>query len=63
MLRLITVGILFLLIVVGGLAVGLFHFYGWKGMLAFPFIVLALLWLGKILIGKVIKRFALGLFP
>jgi len=46
----------------GVLAVELYHFFGWKGMLAFPFIVLALIWVGKIFIGKLIKRFALGLF-
>ena len=62
MLRLILAAVLFLLILVGGIAAALFHFYGWKGMIAFPFIVLALVWVGKVLIGKIIKGFALGLF-
>jgi hypothetical protein len=62
MLRLILLGVLLLLVLVGGLAVALFHFYGWKGMLAFPFIILLLVWLGKAVIGKLIKGFALSLF-
>src|SRR5580765_2336262 len=60
--RLILLAVLFLLILVGGIAVALFHFFGWKGMLAFPFIVIALVWLGKIVIAKLIKDFALVLF-
>jgi hypothetical protein len=60
--RLILLAILFLLILVGGIAVALFHFFGWKGMLAFPFIVIALVWLGKFVIVKLIKDFALVLF-
>jgi len=62
MLRLILLAVLLLLVFVGGLAVALFHFYGWKGMVAFPFILLLLVWGGKFVIGKLIKRFALGLF-
>jgi len=62
MLRLILLAVLLLLVFVGGLAVALFHFYGWKGMVAFPFILLLLVWGGKFIIGKLIKRFALGLF-
>jgi len=62
MLRLILLAVLFLLVLGGVLAVELYHFFGWKGMLPFPFIVLALIWVGKIFIGKLIKLFALGLF-
>src|SRR5262245_42791692 len=62
MLRLILVVVLLVLIFVGGVAAALFHFYGWKGALAFPIVLLALLWLGKIFIGKLIKGFALSLF-
>src|SRR6266404_3834985 len=62
MLRLSLLAVVFLLVLVGVLAVELYHFFGWKGMLTFPFIVLALLWIGKAFIGKLIKRFALGLF-
>ena len=62
MLRLILAGVLLLLLFVGGLAVALFHFYGWKGALAFPILLVVLLWLGKMFIGKLIKGFALSLF-
>jgi len=62
MMRLILLAVLFVLILVGGVAVALFHLFGWKGMLAFPFIVVALVWLGKIVIAKLIKDFALVLF-
>jgi hypothetical protein len=62
MVRLILLVILFGLVFIGVVAAALFHFFGWKGLLAFPFIVLALIWLGKALIGKVLKRFALSLF-
>jgi hypothetical protein len=62
MLRLIIAVLLFLLVCVGAIAIALFHFYGWKGMVAFPFLLLALIWVGKKLIGKLIQSFALGLF-
>jgi hypothetical protein len=62
MLRLILIAIVGLFVLVGGLAVALYHFWGWKGMIAFPFVVLAFVWLVKILITNLIKRFALGLF-
>jgi hypothetical protein len=62
MIRLILLVFLVVLVAVGGLAVLLFEFWGWKGLIAFPFLVLGLLWLGKLVVSKVIKRFALGLF-
>jgi hypothetical protein len=54
--------VLVVLVAAGGLAVLLFHLLGWKGLLAFPFLVLALVWIGKVLVSKLIKHFALGLF-
>ncbi len=62
MLRLILLLALVFCVLVGGLALALNHWFAWKGLVAFPFIVLALLWLGKFVIGAVIKRLALGLF-
>jgi hypothetical protein len=62
MLRLILIAITLLLVLVGGLAVALSHFYGWKGLVAFPFILLLLVWLGKVVIGKLLKGFFLRLF-
>jgi hypothetical protein len=62
MIRLILFVILALFLVVGGLAVALYQYFGWKGLIVFPFILLALVWLAKIVIGKLVKRFALGLF-
>jgi hypothetical protein len=62
MIQLILVAILVILLAVGGLAVTLFHFWGWKGMVAFPFLLIVLVWLTKVVIGQLIKRFALRLF-
>jgi hypothetical protein len=62
MLRIIILALLALSAFAGGLALALFHWFGWKGLIAFPIIVLLGVWLGKMLIGKAIKRFALGLF-
>jgi len=38
------------------------HWFGWKGLLAFPFVCLMILWIGKKLSGNLIKRFVFGLF-
>jgi hypothetical protein len=46
----------------GVIAVMLFKYFGWKGMVAFPLIVVALIWIGKVIIGKLIQQFAVGLF-
>ena len=62
MVRLILVAVILALALVAGIAVALNHFFGWKGLIAFPFILIAFVWLGKLVIGKLIKRFALGLF-
>ena len=62
MLRLIFILILVFLSLIAGSAVALYHFYGWKGLIALPFILIAVLWLGKKAIGYLFKRVALSLF-
>jgi hypothetical protein len=62
MIRFILIVLLVVFVVIGGMAVGLYHFWGWKGLIAFPFIMIAVAWLAKVIVGKLIKRFALGLF-
>lgn len=62
MVRFIIIILLALCALAGGLALALFHWFGWQGLLAFPFVILLAAWLGKMVIGKLIKRFALKLF-
>jgi hypothetical protein len=62
MLRFILIVFVLAVLFLGGSAVLLHHFFGWKGLLAFPFLLLGMLWLAKIIIGHLFKRFALGLF-
>jgi hypothetical protein len=62
MIRLIVIAALVFLLFVSGIAVALHHFFGWKGLIAFPFIALALLWLAKVIVARLIKRAVLGLF-
>jgi len=62
MIRLILFVVIGLFVVVGGLAVALYHFFGWKGLIAFPFILVAAVWLAKIVISNLVKKLALGLF-
>lgn len=62
MIRFILVLLLFIFLVIGGTAVALYHFFGWKGFIAFPFLLLIVVWLLKKVAGKVFKRIALGLF-
>jgi len=62
MIRLIMLVVVVALALAAGMAVALEHFFGWKGLIVFPFILIALVWLGKMIIGRLIKRFALGLF-
>jgi hypothetical protein len=60
--KLILFAIILVLAIVAGLAVALNHFFGWKGLIVFPFILIALVWAGKVVVGKLVKRFFLGLF-
>ncbi len=62
MIRLILFVVIALFIIVGGLAVVLYHFFGWKGLIVFPFILVAVVWLAKLVITNLVKKFALGLF-
>jgi hypothetical protein len=62
MVRFIIIILLALCAFAGGLALALFHWFGWQGLLAFPFVILLVAWLGKMVIGKLIKHFALKLF-
>jgi hypothetical protein len=62
MLRLIFVLIFVFLASIAGSSIALWHFFGWKGLIALPFILIALLWLGKKVGGYLFKRVALSLF-
>lgn len=62
MLRLILIFIFGMFVAVGVLAIVLYHFFGVKGLIAFPFVMLALAWIAKWLIKSLVKRFALSLF-
>lgn len=62
MIRFILIVFLVVFFLIGGIAVTLYHFLGWKGLLAFPFILIAVAWLGKLVLGKVFKHIALSLF-
>lgn len=62
MIRLILIVVLALFVIAGGLAVALYHFFGWKGLIVFPFFLIAAAWLAKIVISNLVKKFALGLF-
>jgi hypothetical protein len=61
MLRLILIVIAGMFVAVGVLAVALFHFFGWKGLVAFPLVMLVFAWLAIRLIKFLFKRFALKL--
>jgi hypothetical protein len=62
MLRLILLVVVGLFVAAGVLAVLLFHFLGWKGLILFPFLILALLWVAKLVIKSLVKNLALRLF-
>jgi hypothetical protein len=62
MLRFILIVFILAVLFVGGAAVLLHYFFGWPGLLAFPFLLLAALWGVKLVVGHLFKRLALGLF-
>jgi hypothetical protein len=62
MLRLILLLIVGLFVAVGVLAVALYHFLGVRGLIIFPFVILAFLWVAKWVIKNLVKKFALSLF-
>lgn len=57
---LIIVGLALLILV--GVTAALQHFFGWKGLIAVPFLLIAMIWIGKKVAGAVIKTFATKLF-
>ena len=62
MLRLILIAVVVALMGICGVAIALNHYFGWKGLVVLPFLVIGLVWFGKVVIGKLIKQFFLGLF-
>src|SRR6188474_2686465 len=62
MLRLIFILVLAFVAIIAGSSIALWHFFGWKGLIALPFILIVLLWLGKKVGGYFFKRVALSLF-
>src|SRR5215213_201825 len=62
MLRLIFILIFVFLAIISGSSIALWHFFGWKGLIALPFILIVMLWLGKKVGGYLFKQVALGLF-
>lgn len=62
MLRIIVIVLVLFIAVAGGLAVLLYQNYGWQGLVAFPFIVLGMLWAAKFIIGRLIRKVVMGLF-
>ncbi|HXB60509.1 MAG TPA: hypothetical protein VNU95_13135 [Candidatus Acidoferrales bacterium] len=61
MLRLILAIIVAMFVAVGVLAVGLYHFFGWKGLIAFPFLMVAFAWVAIVVIKNLVKNLALRL--
>src|SRR5688572_21910086 len=62
MIRMILISIVVALLVLCGSSIALFHFFGWKGLIALPVIVIGMIWMVKKVIGMVIKKFAMGMF-
>src|SRR5438045_3378103 len=62
MMRLIFILILAFVAIIAGSSIALWHFFGWKGLIAIPFILIAMLWVGKKAGGYFFKRAALSLF-
>src|SRR5688572_24777836 len=62
MIRLILIVVVVALTLLCGAAIVLYQYLGWKGLIALPFLVLAMVWVAKKMTGLVIKKFALGLF-
>jgi hypothetical protein len=62
MLRLILVLAVVVLVVVAGIGAALYHFFGWKGLLAAPVLLVAALFGGKFIVKALFTRLALRLF-
>src|SRR5262245_29227837 len=65
MFKLLIVLLILVVVFIGGIAVGLYQFYGWKGLIALPFVLFALMriatWIGRPILKRFAGRFALGL--
>jgi hypothetical protein len=62
MIRMILIALVVGLTVLCGASIALYQYFGWKGLIAVPFLVVALIWIVKKVIGMVFKKFAMGLF-
>src|SRR2546423_14770848 len=62
MIRLIFLAVVLILFAVAGFVLALEHYFGWKALIALPFVLVLVVWLGKKGIGYLFRRFALGLF-
>lgn len=61
MIRIIFIVVVLFLTLIAGLAVVLYHFYGWTGLIALPFLIAVMVWLAKVVITFLFKRFFQGL--
>ena len=61
MLRLILIVVVLALALFTGAALAIYHFFGAKGLIALPFLLLIFVWVGKSIAGFAFKKFALGL--
>jgi len=61
MLQLILIAVVLVLAIFAGAAVTIYHFFGAKGLIALPFLLLLFVWIGKSVAGFAFKKFALGL--
>lgn len=62
MLRLILFVVVGVFVAIGVLAAVLYHFFAWKGLVAFALLMIGFVWAAKFLVKTLIKKFALGLF-
>lgn len=61
MLQLILMVVVLVLALFTGVALAIYHFFGAKGLIALPFLLLIFVWVGKTIAGFAFKKFALGL--
>src|SRR2546423_5853021 len=61
MIQLILILVVLALALFCGIAIAIYHFFGGKGLIALPFLLLVFVWVGKKIAGFAFKKFALGL--
>jgi hypothetical protein len=61
MIRIILLAVLFFMLVASGVAVALYHFFGWKGLIAMPFILVAMVGLAVVVIKALVRKILAGL--